>query len=307
MKKVIVVVGPTGVGKTKLGVRLSQLYDGEVISGDSMQIYRMMDIGTAKATKEEMENIVHHQLDIRMPDESYSVSDFQSEVRAWIDDITAREKMPVIVGGTGLYIKATLYDYHFEESEIDHEAFNARYVNYSNEELYKRLEEVDLEAAKTLHPNNRRRVLRAIEIYETTGRKKSEMEEAQSHTMIYDAYIIGLTLERDQLYARIDERVVKMMEAGLEEEVRTIYDRYHDLQVPAMKAIGYKEWFPYFKGEITRDEVLLAIQKNSRNYAKRQYTWFNHQMPVHWYQVNLEDFDETISQIQSDLNKWLNT
>lgn len=305
MKKIIVVVGPTAVGKTRCGVELAKKYHGEVISGDSMQIYQGMDIGTAKVTKDEMQGIVHHQIDIRTPFESYSVSDFQSDVRKLIDDITSRGKMPIIVGGTGLYIKAVLYDYTFEKSETNPALMQDKYKDYSNEQLYAHLKEIDPGSAKTIHPHNRRRVLRAIEIFETTGHRKSDVEKAQNHTFVYDAKVIGLTIDRDELVSRINRRVDLMARQGLEKEVKQLIDAGCTSNLQAMRAIGYKEWFPYFEGKATLDEVYEAIKIHSRQYAKRQYTWFNHQFPVDWYKVNLNNFDETLNQIEGDVDRWI--
>ena len=273
MEKVIVVIGPTSVGKTKMGVALAKKFNGEVISGDSMQIYKQMDIGTAKVTEEEKEGIIHHCVDILNPDETYSVHDFQQTVRKKITEITQRGHVPIIVGGTGLYIKAALYDYQFDEMENDHHAINEKYKDYTNEQLHDHLKSIDEESAKILHFNNRRRVLRAIEIYETTGKRKSEMLEEQEHICLYDAYFVGLTLPRDVLYERINKRV--------------------------------DEWFDYYDHQIDLNDVLELIKKHSRQYAKRQYTWFKNQFDVHWYDVNLENFEQTIEQVTDDIEKIL--
>lgn len=306
MIKVIVVVGPTSVGKTKMGVALAKYFNGEVISGDSMQIYKGMDIGTAKVTNEEMEGIRHHCIDILEPNESYSVKDFQMQVRRTIDEIVKRGKIPIIVGGTGLYIKAALYDYTFNETQDDHENFRQKYQDYTHEELYRYLQSIDEKSAKELHPNNRQRVLRAIEIYEQTGQKKSEIVEQQEHICLYDAYFIGLTMERNLLYQRINQRVDMMEELGLEKEVTLLYQKGLTRMNQSMKAIGYKEWFDYFEGLINRNEVYENIKKHSRQYAKRQYTWFRNQFPVHWYEINLDDFHQTVINVISDLDKkWI--
>lgn len=303
MEKVIVIVGPTGVGKTKMGVALAKHFNGEVISGDSMQIYKTLDIGTAKVTQEEMAGIVHHLIDIKEPDESYSVKDFQDEVRLKISEITNRGKLPIIVGGTGLYIKAALYDYEFSESPIEHQEYIEKYQDYSNEQLFERLKEIDAASAKELHPNNRQRVLRAIAIYESTGIKKSETLAKQKHEMLYDVKFIGLTLPRDVLYERINMRVDKMMVAGLAKEIDEIMKKNYSSELQSMKAIGYKEWFAYYQGKQSLEETLELIKKNSRNYAKRQYTWFNNQMPVNWFEVNLNNFDETIEQVVNEIEQ----
>ena len=281
-------------------VSLAEALHGEVISGDSMQIYRTMDIGTAKVTEEEMQGIIHHMIDIKNPDETFSVSEFQKEVRHYIDTID----MPIVVGGTGLYIKGALYDYTFEETESKHDEIKAKYAHYTNEELHQYLASFDPQSALDLHPNNRQRVLRAIEIYEESGKRKSDILEAQEHKPVYDIYFVGLTLPRPILYERINKRVDLMIEQGLEEEVKKIYDSGLSRNAQSMKAIGYKEWFDYFEGSKTKEQVIEEIKKHSRNYAKRQYTWFNNQFDVHWYNVNLEDFDSTIHQVLKDIEEW---
>lgn len=301
MTKVIVIVGPTSVGKTKMGVELAKRINGEIISGDSMQIYKGMDIGTAKVTREEMSGIKHYLIDIKSPNEDYSVRDFQMMVRNCIEDITGRGKIPIIVGGTGLYIKAALYDYEFHESDIDHEIFKEKYKDYSNQQLHQYLMNIDEKSAKQLHFNNRQRVLRAIEIYELSGRKKSEILDEQKHICLYDACFIGLTLDRNVLYQRINNRVDKMCNDGLESEVRTLYQKGYQRNMQSMKAIGYKEWFDYFEGKTTKENVLETIKKNSRNYAKRQYTWFKNQFDMNWFNVDLSCFDKTVNEVMEFL------
>ena len=301
METVVVIVGPTGVGKTKMGVALAKYFNGEVISGDSMQIYKTMDIGTAKVTAEEMEGVRHHLIDIKEPTESYSVKDFQDEVRLKIKEISSRGKLPIIVGGTGLYIKAALYDYEFGESQMDHQEYIVKYQNYTNEQLYDLLLKIDEVSAKELHPNNRQRVLRAIAIYESTGVKKSETLAKQNHELIYDAKFIGLTLDRDVLYDRINQRVDSMMKMGLLQEIDELMKKNYSSSLQSMKAIGYKEWFAYYQGSQSLEETLELIKKNSRNYAKRQYTWFNNQLPVKWFKVNLNDFNKTIEMVIDDI------
>lgn len=301
MEKVIVVIGPTSVGKTKMGVALAKKLNGEVISGDSMQVYRQMDIGTAKVTIEEMEGVTHHCIDILDPKDQYSVHDFQQTVRKQITEITNRGHVPIIVGGTGLYIKAALYDYTFSEMENNHDEINKKYKDYTNEQLYAHLKQIDEESAKILHFNNRRRVLRAIEIYEQTGQKKSEMINEQEHICLYDAYFVGLTLPRELLYERINLRVDLMMKNGLQGEMESLIKLGLTRENQSMKAIGYKEWFDYFEGKCDLNEVSENIKKHSRQYAKRQYTWFKNQFDVHWYDVCLENFSKTIEEVSRDL------
>lgn len=301
MEKVIVVIGPTSVGKTKMGVALAKKLNGEVISGDSMQVYRQMDIGTAKVTIEEMEGVTHHCIDILDPKDQYSVHDFQQTVRKQITEITNRGHVPIIVGGTGLYIKAALYDYTFSEMENNHDEINKKYRDYTNEQLYNHLKQIDEESAKILHFNNRRRVLRAIEIYEQTGQKKSEMINEQEHICLYDAYFVGLTLPRELLYERINLRVDLMMKNGLQGEMESLIKQGLTRENQSMKAIGYKEWFDYFEGKCDLNEVSENIKKHSRQYAKRQYTWFKNQFDVHWYDICLENFSKTIEEVSRDL------
>lgn len=301
MEKVIVVIGPTSVGKTKMGVALAKKLNGEVISGDSMQVYRQMDIGTAKVTIEEMEGVTHHCIDILDPKDQYSVHDFQQTVRKQITEITNRGRVPIIVGGTGLYIKAALYDYTFSEMENNHDEINKKYKDYTNEQLYAHLKQIDEESAKILHFNNRRRVLRAIEIYEQTGQKKSEMINEQEHICLYDAYFVGLTLPRELLYERINLRVDLMMKNGLQGEMESLIKQGLTRENQSMQAIGYKEWFDYFEGKCDLNEVSENIKKHSRQYAKRQYTWFKNQFDVHWYDVCLENFSKTIEEVSRDL------
>ncbi len=306
MEKVIVIVGPTSVGKTKMGVELAKRFNGEVISGDSMQIYRHLDIGTAKVTKSEMDGVLHHLIDIKDPDETYSVKDFQDDARRLIGEITAKNKVPIIVGGTGLYIKGALYDYQFDEGQGDHEATKRKYQDFDNIGLHQLLEKIDPETAKDLHPNNRQRVLRAIEIFETTGKTKSETLKKQEHKMLYDACLVGLTCPRDVLYANIDKRVDRMIDSGLVAEMENLEEKYLNPKLQSMQAIGYKELFAYFDKEMSLEEAGELIKKHSRNYAKRQYTWFNNQLAVNWFDVNFADLNITVEEVAQKVELFLN-
>lgn len=294
---VLCIVGPTAVGKTKMSIELAKQLNGEIISGDSMQIYRGMDIGTAKATMDERQGIPHHLIDEKNPDEPYSVAAFQQTVRAKMEEIKSRGKLPIIVGGTGLYIKSVLYDYEFAGESESKEVDEAKYGHLSNEELHAKLAAVDEAGAKDIHPNNRKRVIRALEIYETSGVKKSEMIEKQEHKMIYDACLIGLTDDRNVLYDRINKRVDTMYETGLVEEVKTLFDEGIPAESQSIRAIGYKELYDYFKGLISLEESKELIKRNSRRYAKRQYTWFNNQMDVTWFKVDVQHFDKTVKEV----------
>ena len=294
---VLCIVGPTAVGKTRMSIELAKALNGEIISGDSMQIYRGMDIGTAKATLEERQGIVHHLIDEKNPDEPYSVAAFQQTVRAKIEEIKSRGKLPIIVGGTGLYIKSVLYDYEFAGESESKEVDEMKYGHLSNEELHAKLAEIDEAGAKAIHPNNRKRVIRALEIYETSGIKKSEMIEKQEHKLIYDVCLIGLTDDRKVLYDRINQRVDKMYESGLVEEVEALFKQGIPSDAQSIRAIGYKELYDYFNGLISLEGSKELIKRNSRRYAKRQYTWFNNQMDVVWFDVDVKHFERTIQEV----------
>ena len=302
-KNVVAIMGPTAVGKTKLSIELAKRFNGEIISGDSMQVYKGLDIGTAKIKQAEMQGIPHHMLDIREPDEDFSAADFKELVQQYIAEITARGKLPIIVGGSGLYIQAALYDYNFSDRKRD------PLLTKEMEEivklegimpLYQRLEQIDPEQAKKIHPNNHRRVIRALEIYETTGMTMSEYEKKQVMESPYNPILLGLEMPRALLYERINDRVDQMIEKGLKTEVKKVYDEgYASCQ--SMKAIGYKEWISYFKGEQSLEGTVELLKRNSRRYAKRQYTWFKNKMDVTWYSVTPSTIDEDFTLIFEEL------
>ncbi len=279
MRKVLVIAGPTAAGKTSFGIRLAELFDGEIISGDSVQVYRGLDIGSAKATSEERAQVPHHLIDIRDPKQSYTVRDFQEEARKAIEDISNRGKLPIIVGGTGLYIKACLYDYVFPDEDEEDEL----YEDLSNEELYEHIRERDPKALEKIHPNNRKRLLRAYNILVKHGKGISEIKDAQEHRCVYDALFIGLTLDREELYHRVEERVHRMVKEGLIEEIRGLLGSGVSFEDRSMSGIGYKEFRPYFENEATLESCVEAVIRNTKHFVKRQYTWFNHQLPVHWF------------------------
>lgn len=279
---IIAVVGPTGVGKTKMSIELAKRYNAEVISCDSMQIYKKMDIGTAKVTKKEMNGVIHHMIDIKDVSEDYSVFDYQKDARKILDKLLDDNKNVIIVGGTGLYLKALLYNYEFKENNNKKD-----FSSYTNEELYNMVKKIDNETK--IHINNRQRL-------ESFLNNHSSNDKVISNKMIYDAKIIGLTRPRDELYDAINIRVDKMVNNGLIKEARYFYD--NKVNSKAIKtAIAYKELYLYFNGEITLDEATNLIKQRSRNYAKRQYTWFNNQMNVKWFDVNVNDFTETIKEV----------
>lgn len=282
---VIAIVGPTAVGKTALSIELAKKLDGEIINGDSMQVYRDLNIGTAKITPEEMDGVPHHLLDILEPTDSFSVADYQQAVREKITEIQARGKMPIIVGGTGLYVQAVLYDFRFTEEKINEgvrEAYYTALEQVGPEAMHARLAAVDPETAKTIHPNNTRRVIRALEMAEHSDVKKSNDAQHQGEKALYHHLIIGLNMDREKLYERINLRVDMMLEQGLVDEVRGLYDR--DIRdVQAIRAIGYKELYDYFDGRETFEQAIENLKQNSRRYAKRQLTYFRNKMDITWY------------------------
>ena len=286
MKKIIVITGPTGAGKTKLSIELAKRLNGEIINADSMQIYKGLDIGTAKITEEEKENIPHHLFDIKNVLEDYSIYHFQKDARLKIDEIFSKDKTPIFVGGTGLYIKSALYDY-----KLNYENLNNNYENLSNEELYNLLLSIDKDV--NVDKNNKRRLIRAVNYYQENN---SFISNNKTDKLLYDVIFIGLTTERSKLYDIINKRVDKMFDLGLEEEVKYFYDRKIYTK-PLINGIGYKELYKYFNNEITKEDAIELIKKNSRHYAKRQYTFFNNQMNINWFNVNFENFNETINEV----------
>lgn len=285
------IIGPTAVGKTALSIHLAKRFKGEIISGDSMQVYKGMDIGTAKITPEETEGIPHHLIDIKEPDESFSAAEFQQLVRQKITEITNKGCLPIIVGGTGLYIQSVIYDYQFSETGGDpqlREALEKEAAQAGKEALHERLRQVDPEAATVIHPNNVRRVIRALEIFHTTGKRMSEQQSQQPDELLYETALIGLTMDREMLYNRINQRVDSMIKDGLLEEVKTLWEK-GIRNGQAVQAIGYKELFSYLRGEETLEEAVEQLKQNSRNYAKRQLTWFRNKMNVDWFDLSDEE------------------
>lgn len=286
-EKVVVLIGPTAVGKTNTSIQLAKKFDGEIISGDSMQIYKGMDVGTAKITEEEKKGIPHHLLDIREPHESFSVAEFQQLVRKKISEIHSRGKLPMIVGGTGLYIQSVLYDYQFTDTPGDENyrrELEEDFIEKGNEWLHNKLYEIDPVSATNIHPNNSRRVIRALEIFHCTGKPMSKYLEEQTKELQYDAAVLGLTMDREQLYERINLRVELMLEEGLLEEVESLYNKGVK-NVQSVQAIGYKELYEYLDGTITLDRAVENLKQNSRRYAKRQLTWFRNKMDVAWFDM----------------------
>ncbi len=299
MKKVIAVVGPTAVGKTSLGIKIANTYNGEIISGDSIQVYKELNIGSAKINQIEKEAALHHLIDIKNIDENYNVAEFQKNTRDLIDDITLHHKLPIIVGGTGLYVKAAVYDYVFNDEA---ETSDPLLEQYSNEHIMNELRSLDPLTAEKIHINNRKRLLRALTMA-LKGTSRSEVLALQEHQLIYDCLIIGLSIDRGDLYKRIDQRVDDMIQMGLFNEVDNLYHKYPDVfNYQAMQGIGYREWQAFYLGLMSKDEVIQEIKKHSRQFAKRQYTWFNNQMKVDWYDINEVDY---LDKIMKKADRWL--
>jgi len=289
--RIIVICGPTGVGKTKLGIELAKTIGGEIINADSTQIYKRMNIGTAKVTKEEAGGIPHHLIDIVDLSGEYSVYDYQRDCRSCIDDIFKRGKTPIIVGGTGLYIKAALYDYDFRDEEEIY-----CYEGISTEELYQQLIQIDSET--TIHPNNRKRIERALTFYKNNNEPQSLA--SKTDTLLYDAIFIGLTTTRENLYDIINRRTDYMIDNGLLHEAYMLYNT--DIRSRALLTpIAYKELFEYFDGDISLNDAIDLIKQRCRKYAKRQYTWFKNQFDVKWYDVDFSDFNKTIEAIKKEI------
>jgi len=295
--KVIAIVGPTAVGKSDVGVKLAHLFNGEIINGDSIQVYKGLDVGSAKITEEEKEGIKHYLLDIVDIGEDYNVYSFQKDGRKLIKELNDKGIIPIIVGGTGLYIKALLYDYEFKENEENNEK---EYDEFSNEQLYQMLIKIDPKACEKIHQNNRRRVIRALQIAKS-GQLKSAQEANQQHKLLYDAYIVGLTMQREILRERIDLRVDKMIENGLLKEIENI-QKEHSFDEQGLSGIGYKEFKEYYEGKITLKDTVDLIKTHTKQFVKRQYTWFNNQMDVHWYDVLEKEYFE---QLSNDIKEWL--
>lgn len=292
--KIIILTGPTAVGKTELSIRLAKEMNGEIISADSMQVYRGMDIGTAKITTKEMQGIRHHLIDCLDPDEEFNVAIFQEMAREAVNDIISRGKVPILTGGTAFYIQALLYGIDFNEEEHDDSYRNSLYVigvdENGKKKLHAMLCEVDKEYADTVHYNNMKRVVRALEYNHYTGRKFSEYnDEQRMREAEYEFCYFVLNDERTHLYERINRRVDIMVESGLLDEVRTLKEKGYADTLVSMQGVGYKELLLYLNGENSFDESVELIKKNTRHFAKRQLTWFRKEEDVIW--VNKQDYD----------------
>ncbi len=300
--KILVIVGPTAVGKTNISVELAKKFDTEIISADSVQVYRHMDIGSAKVTAEEAKGIKHHMIDIVNPDEEFSVSDFKNMAEMYIDKLILEDKLPIVIGGSGLYVNSLLYDLDFGQVKSD-ESIKMIYRQYLEnngiDKLHELLIEKDPIAAQNIHKNNTKRVIRALEVCHLTGEKFSDMStDIRKPGNKYECIVIGLTMDRELLYDRINKRVDLMFEDGLLEEVQNILDLGYDKNLISLRAIGYKEIFPFLEGVVSKEETLEILKQNTRRFAKRQYTWFNADENIRWFDLsNLDKKQETIEDI----------
>ena len=284
--KVVVIVGPTASGKTALSIALAKKINGEIISSDSMQIYKDMDIGTAKVTKEEAEGIKHYLVDCVSPDERYTVSDFKKDAENAIEEILAKGKTPIVVGGTGLYVNSLIYGIEYQDMKFD-EKYREELMSKAEsesglKEIWEEANRIDPEAMKKISPNDKKRIVRVLEIFKATGKTKTEQEIlSRQNGVKYDYKVFGITMERGKLYSRINLRVDLMIKNGLEEEVRNLVNKYTKFPT-AMQGLGYKEVVEYFDGILTYEEMIDKIKQESRRYAKRQITWFKKNKETYW-------------------------
>ncbi|MGL4606906.1 MAG: tRNA (adenosine(37)-N6)-dimethylallyltransferase MiaA [Eubacteriaceae bacterium] len=303
-EKVLVLVGPTASGKTALSIALAEALNGEIISADSMQVYKHMNIGTAKIKKEEMKGIPHHLIDMISPNEEFSVADFKEMALFQIEDILSRGKLPMVVGGTGLYINGLTLPWSFEEKNTDEKirwCLEAEGEAMGKDYLFDQLKTVDPKTAEQIHPNNVKRVIRALEIFEVTGKTKSYFDEkGQKETIPYDYQLFGLKWDRERLYDRINQRVEMMINEGLLNEIESLLDRGYHWDLAAMKAIGYKEFRACLEKKIPFEEAERILKRDSRHFAKRQMTWFRKDERIHWIEMNQE---KTIEECKKEMIK----
>ena len=302
--KVIVICGPTASGKTALSIELAKRINGEVVSADSMQIYKDMDIGSAKVTKEEMQGIKHYLVDCVSPDERYSVANYKLDAKKAIEEILKKGKIPIVVGGTGLYIDALIYEIEYQDIKINEsyrKELESIKQNQGLEVLYERAVKIDPEAMKKISPNDSKRIMRVLEIYEATGKNKTEQEaESRLKEIPYNYKVFAITMDREKLYERINKRVDIMIENGLIEEVKELLKKYKEFPT-AMQALGYKEVKEYLDGKLTKQEMIDKIKQESRRYAKRQLTWFRKNKQTIWID-GLNDMQKNINIILEESN-----
>ncbi len=301
-QKLLVIAGPTAVGKTKLGIECAKLFNGEIISADCMQVYKKLDIGTAKASPDEQAQAVHHMIDFVDPKENYDVAQFKEQATNLIKDISSRGKLPIVVGGTGMYIESLLYPFEFcnsEKNEQIRNSYKKLLEEKGNQYVYDLLVKIDPKTAQKLHPNDTKRVIRALEIYDTTGIPKSE--QVQEKISDYDYKLLFLNTDREVLYDRINKRVDIMLYEGLENEVKSLVAEGITKDNQCFQGIGYREFFDFFDNKISYDELVNKIKQDSRNYAKRQITWFRHMKNAE--EVDIKNLDDIIKSVEI----WLKT
>ena len=304
-EKVVVIVGPTASGKTALSVELAKKIEGEIISSDSMQIYKDMDIGTAKVTKEEMQGIKHYLVDFVLPDKRYTVSDFKNDCEKALEEIISKGKTPIIVGGTGLYVDSIVNSIEYTDMVFE-EKYRERLMEEANNpqklnEMWKKASQIDPEAIKKISCNDKKRIIRILEIYKATGKTKTQLEiESRKKEPKYDFKLFGITMDREILYDRINRRVDLMIQNGLEDEVKNLLKKYKEFPT-AMQGIGYKEVVRYLNNEISREEMINIIKQESRRYAKRQLTWFRRNEDIIWLDSNENTIQYNVEKIVEEL------
>jgi len=308
MNKIIVIVGPTAVGKTYISVELAKKLNTEIISADSMQIYKGMNIGTAKITDEEKQGIIHHMIDIINPDEEYSVSEFKYDAEKIIDRLLSENRIPIIVGGSGLYVNSLIYDLDFGNTKSNkklREYYTYYYKEHGEDALYDKLLKIDPVAAEKIHKNNIKRIIRALEVYDITGVKFSELNtDIRKKSNKYDCILIGLSMERKVLYERINQRVDEMLSNGLVDEVSSLIKKGYGKNLVSMRGIGYKEIIEYLEGNTDYEEAVNTLKQNTRRFAKRQYTWFLKDENVKWFSMdNPSEIDKTLDSIVEYISK----
>jgi tRNA dimethylallyltransferase len=283
-KKIIVILGPTASGKTSLSINIARQFNGEVISTDSRQVYRFMDIGTAKIKPKETEGIKHYMIDVVNPDQQFTLADFVDQAKKAIDEIHKKGKIPIITGGTGLYIRAICDNYKIPRIEPDYalrQKLQEEVAQHGSEYIHDKLKKIDPETAEKIHPNNTRYVIRAIEINKAIGDKKQDLKEKP----IYDVLKIGITMDREKLYDRINRRVYDQIDEGLVNETKTLLQKGYSEKLPSMSSLGYPEMLKYINGELMLEEAIELLQINTRHYAKRQLTWFSKEKDIYWLEV----------------------
>ena len=306
MKKVplIILTGPTAVGKTDLSIKIAKKINAEIISADSMQIYEYMDIGSAKVTKEEMNGVTHYMIDEVKPDYNFSVSEFQKRANTYIDNIVSKNKLPLVTGGTGLYLNSLIYNMDFAKSNADNklrEELRKELETNGIDYMHNRLKELDEDAASRIHKNNTKRVIRALEVC-LTGEKMNDFSNDLQFNEKYEPTIVVLNREREHLYQRINKRVDIMIENGLEQEVKNLLSMGYSKDLVSMQGIGYKEIIKYLDGEYTYDEAIEIIKRDSRRYAKRQLTWFRRYQDAKWF--NLDEYDD-LDRLEKDVLSYI--